>query len=61
MKTQTLQLISGVTLVAGFIFLQVSNNEPLKSDVLALIMIALPTFLYASHIVGTTNSNKNEQ
>jgi hypothetical protein len=52
MKTETLQLISGIILVAGFIFLQVSNNESLKEDTFALIIIALPTFLYSSHIVG---------
>jgi succinate dehydrogenase/fumarate reductase cytochrome b subunit len=59
MKTETLQLITGIILVAGFIFLQVSNNEALKEDALWLITMALPTFLYASHIVGT-KCNRNE-
>jgi hypothetical protein len=52
MKTETLQLISGIILVAGFIFLQVSSSDNLKEDAFALIVIALPTFLYSSHIVG---------
>lgn len=60
MKTETLQLITGIILVAGFIFLQVSNNEGLKEDALYLITMALPTFLFASHIIGT-KQNKNEQ
>jgi hypothetical protein len=60
MKTETLQLISGIILVAGFIFLQVSNSDSLNEDAFALIVIALPTFLYASHIVGTKR-DENER
>ena len=60
MKTKTLQLISGLTLVAGFIFMNVSNSDSMKADVLALMLVCLPTFLYASHIIGTKHK-KDEQ
>jgi hypothetical protein len=60
MKTRTLQLISGITLVAGFIFMNVSNSDSLKADALGLMLVCLPTFLYASHVVGMENSNRKE-
>lgn len=60
MKTKTLQLISGLTLIAGFIFMNISESDSMKADVLGLMLVCLPTFLYASHVIGTQNPDRKE-
>lgn len=54
-----LQAITGITSIICMILMQVVDYN-LSEDLFCLVVICLPVFLYASHIVGLENQDRKE-
>lgn len=58
-KMKTIQAITGITSIVCMILMQIVDYN-LSQDLFCLVIICLPVFLYASHIVGMENQDRKE-
>lgn len=52
-------MITGITSITCMILMQVVDYT-LSEDLFCLVIICLPVFLYASHVVGMQNQDRKE-
>lgn len=56
---KTIQILSILFIVIGFVGCQVSNDPELNADLFAFGGICLFTLIYSSHLIGVQNQNKD--
>lgn len=59
-KMRKLQAITGITTILCMILMQVVEYS-WKEDLFCLVVLCLPVFLYASHIIGMENQDRKEE
>jgi hypothetical protein len=57
---KTLQAVTGITCIVCMILMQVASFD-WAEDLFGLVIICLPVFLYASHIVGMEHQDRKEE
>jgi hypothetical protein len=54
---KTIQAISGITSIVCMILMQIVDYS-ISEDLFALVIICLPVFLYASHLIGMEHQDR---